>query len=72
MSEEGFGDGTVTLSSETIHALSNHLGIILGFVELILAEAADDDPHRQDLLEIRQAAKAAAALMKPRLTPEEP
>lgn len=72
MSEEGFGDGTVTLSWDAVHALSNHLGIILGFVELMLAEAADDDPRRHDLLEIRQAAKAAAALMKPPLTTEEP
>jgi hypothetical protein len=72
MSQERLGDGTVTLSGDAVHALSNHLGIILGFVELMLAEAADDDPRRQDLLEIRRAARAAAGLMKPHLTTEEP
>jgi hypothetical protein len=48
--------GSVTLDRASIHELSNHLAVIVGFVELVLADVPPDDPHRQDLLEIRAAA----------------
>ena len=54
-----------TLDSDTIHTLSNHLGVILGFVDLVLEETPEDDGRRRDLLEIKQAAAAAAALLDP-------
>lgn len=53
----------LTLDVEQVHALSNHLAIILGFVELLLAESRPDDPRRDDLLEIRTAVIAAARLI---------
>jgi hypothetical protein len=56
---------TRTLNSEAIHRLSNHLGIILGFVDLVLQDTAQDDPRRGDLLEIKDAAAAAVALLNP-------
>jgi hypothetical protein len=54
-----------TLDPETIHALSNHLGVILGFVDLVLVDTPADDRRRADLLEIKEAAAAAVALLTP-------
>jgi hypothetical protein len=52
-----------TIDGRTLHALSNQLAVILGFIELILSETAPDDPRRDDLLEIRGAALEAAKLI---------
>jgi hypothetical protein len=52
-----------TLDSAAMHQLSNHLAIILGFVELILAETASDHPRYVDLVEVRNAAVQAAELI---------
>ncbi len=52
--------GSITLDLEAIHLLSNQLTVIVGFVELMLADAVPGDPHFNDLLEIRTAAVAAA------------
>jgi uncharacterized protein (DUF2252 family) len=45
--------------------LNNHLGIILGFVDLVLDDTPEGDPKRRDLLEIKQAAASAVALLGP-------
>ena len=55
--------GSVTLDPEAIHLLSNHLAVIVGFVELMLADAVPGDAHFSDLVEIRAAAVAAANLV---------
>jgi hypothetical protein len=55
--------GSVTLDPDAIHLLSNHLAVIVGFVELMLADAAPHEPHFNDLIEIRAAAVAAANLI---------
>jgi hypothetical protein len=55
--------GSITLDPETLHLLSNHLAVIVGFVELMLADAAPGDSHFNDLVEIRAAAVAAANLI---------
>jgi hypothetical protein len=47
----------------SIHQLSNHLAVIVGFVELMIADAAADDPHRSELIEVRAAAIEAAKLI---------
>jgi hypothetical protein len=49
--------------SAVIHRLKNHLAIIVGFADLVVAEAAEDDPRRADLLEIQKAARDALAMM---------
>ena len=54
---------TITLRPDDIHLLSNHLAVIIGFVELMIADGAPDSPHFNDLLEIRAAAVAAANLI---------
>jgi hypothetical protein len=46
-----------------VHGLSNHLAVILGFIELVLAETKPDDPRRPDLVEIRDAAVEAAKII---------
>ena len=53
-----------------VHSLSNHLSVILGFVEIVIADTPADHPHRRDLLEIRDAALAAAALIGRGVPPE--
>jgi hypothetical protein len=55
--------GSITLDPDAIHLLSNHLAVIVGFVELMLADAAPGDAHFNDLVEIRAAAVAAAHLI---------
>jgi hypothetical protein len=55
--------GTITLDPPAVHQLSNHLMVILGFVELMLAEVPPDDPHRTDLIEVRTAVVEAAKLI---------
>lgn len=51
------------VDSVTVHALSNHLAVILGFVDLLLSETTAEDPRYSDLVEIRDAAIAAADLL---------
>jgi hypothetical protein len=48
---------------ELIHRLKNHLCIIVGFCELLLADAADDEGRRADLNEIHKAAQDAINMM---------
>jgi len=51
------------LDGPAMHQLSNYLAVILGFVELILADTPRDNPRYEDLLEIRNAAVDAAKLI---------
>ena len=55
--------GSITLDPEAIHRLSNHLMVILGFIELMLADTPPGDPRRNDLSEVRSAVVAAAKLI---------
>jgi hypothetical protein len=53
----------MTNPRELEHKLKNHLSIILGFTELLLQEAAPDDPRREDFEEIHKAASAAVQIV---------
>ena len=55
--------GSVTLEPRDLHLLSNHLAVIVGFVELMLADTKPEDPHFSDLVEVRAAAVAAANMI---------
>jgi hypothetical protein len=46
-----------------MHALSNHLAVIVGFIGLVLAETAQEDPRREDLVEIQNAAHECARIV---------
>lgn len=48
---------------ELIHRLKNHLCIVVGFCELLVADFPADDRRRADLMEIHKAAKDAMAMM---------
>jgi signal transduction histidine kinase len=56
----------MTEREELEHALRNYLAIILGFSEVLLREAAPDDPRRNDLDEIHNAALAAVRILSGR------
>jgi signal transduction histidine kinase len=49
-------------SARSAHDLKNQLGIILGFVELLIADAGERG-EREDLVEIQKAAQRALALV---------
>jgi hypothetical protein len=49
--------------SELIHRLKNHLCIIVGFCELLIADADGDEGRRADLQDIRKAAQDAIDMM---------
>ncbi len=51
------------------HDFKNQLGVVLGFSEILLAEAAAGDPRRGDFEEIHKAATAALDLLA-RLFPD--
>lgn len=51
------------------HSFKNHLAIIIGFSELLLAELSQDSPHRKDVQEIHKAGHEALALLA-RVIPE--
>jgi hypothetical protein len=51
------------------HDFKNHLGIILGFVDLLLEDVPPDDPKRSDLEQIQRAANAALDLLNRMLPP---
>ena len=55
--------GSITLDQGDVHLLSNHLAVIIGFVELMIADALPSDTHFNDLMEVRAAAIAAANLI---------
>ncbi len=53
----------LTIGPEALQQLSNHLAVILGFVEMMLLDIPEDSPLRNDLLDIRAAATDAAKLI---------
>ena len=61
--ESGKRAAATVIDGTAVHALSNHLAVILGFIELVLAETQPDDPRRADLTEIRDAAVEAAKII---------
>ena len=63
--------GSITLDHRDVHLLSNHLAVIIGFVELMISDALPNDPHFNDLMEVRAAAIAAANLIGKATTGDE-
>ncbi|MES1254947.1 MAG: hypothetical protein ABUS56_05025 [Acidobacteriota bacterium] len=55
----------------SLHECKNQIGIILGFVELLLDEQGMPDSRRADLLEIQRAAQRLVTLL-PSLTTSPP
>jgi len=53
----------MTYDDKNRHDFKNQLGIILGFSEILLTEAAPGDRRRADFEEINKAATAALDLL---------
>ena len=53
----------MTEDDKSRHDFKNQLAIIRGFAEILLAEAVEGDPRRQDLEEIHKAAVTALGLL---------
>jgi hypothetical protein len=53
----------MTHESDSDHTLKNHMAIILGYADLLLEGLPPGDPHREDVVEIRKAAIAAAEVL---------
>ena len=51
------------MEPKVLHQFKNHLAIIVGYSELLLADIPDSSPHRADIVEILQAARAASELL---------
>jgi hypothetical protein len=63
-------------NEHVVHQLKNHLAIIVGYCDLLIAETPDDDPRKRDLRDVHKAARDAMAVMPEvarllRATPEE-
>lgn len=54
----------LVLDAETEHSVKNHLAVIVGFCELLLADTPEDDRRYQDLLEVDRAARALLAVFR--------
>lgn len=50
-------------SPDPIHELKNQLGIVIGFVEILLGDPEQPDDARADLREIQKAARRALSLV---------
>jgi hypothetical protein len=48
---------------DVIHQLKNHLAIIVGFCDLLLADFPPEDQRYGDLLEVQKAARDAMEMM---------
>jgi hypothetical protein len=52
------------LDSDTEHTVKNHLAVIVGFCELLLAETPPEDTRHADLQEINRAARELMVIFK--------
>jgi signal transduction histidine kinase len=44
---------------KAVHDLNNQLAVILNYATFLLEDTPEDDPRREDLVEIRRAAERA-------------
>jgi hypothetical protein len=54
---------------ELLHRLRNHLAVIVSYADLLLQEMPAEDPRRGDVVEIRNAGRAASDLLPKVLAP---
>ncbi len=50
--------------SRRLHNVRNHLSVVIGYCDLLLAELPESDSRHKDILEMRKAAHAAMALLQ--------
>jgi hypothetical protein len=54
----------VTKGPAFVHDMTNMLGVVVGYANLLLSETPEGDPKRADIEEIRRAGEAALALLE--------
>ena len=54
----------LVLDSETEHAIKNHIAVIVGFSELLLAQIEAEDSRHGDVQEIYRAARALMIIFR--------
>jgi hypothetical protein len=54
---------TDATNAEVVHLLKNHLAVIVGYCDLLIADTPDGDPRKADLLDVHKAAREAMAAM---------
>jgi hypothetical protein len=52
------------LDAETEHTVKNHLAVIVGFCELLLAETPPEDSRHADVQEINRAARELMVIFR--------
>jgi hypothetical protein len=52
------------LDAETEHTVKNHLAVIVGFCELLLAETPPEDTRHADVQEINRSARELMAIFR--------
>ena len=62
--EEERGLSGRVLDADTEHTVKNHLAVIVGFTELLLAETPPADSRHADLQEINHAARELMTIFK--------
>jgi hypothetical protein len=50
-------------NDQVLHQLKNHLAIIVGFTDLLIADMPEGDRHAADLREVHQAARQAMGVL---------
>ena len=54
---------TEPTNDQLVHQLKNHLAIVVGFCDLLIADTPEDDPRHADLRELFDAAREAMAVV---------
>lgn len=54
--------GSRVIDVPTEHAINDHLSIVAGFCDLLLADTPEHDPRRADLQEMSRSIRALVAL----------
>ena len=52
------------LDSDTEHAVKNHVAVIVGFSELLLAQIGPEDSRHNDVAEIHRAARQLMTIFR--------
>ena len=50
-------------NDQVLHQLKNHMAIIVGFTDLVIADLGEGDRHAADLGEVQKAARQAMAVL---------
>jgi hypothetical protein len=58
--DESIGKRT---NAQVLHQLKNQLAVIVGFCDLLMADAPEGDRRTADLMEVHKAARQAMAMM---------